>query len=161
MELFVNGRALGRQPVGEDHRFRTEFDTVYQPGELLAIAYRDASNPAAAPSPPQRACGARAEVDRLVLRAPGTGGLAYVTLTLTGICRTHADRSVRVDVSSAGVLCGFGSADPSTEERFDATERRTYGGRSLAVIRPTRTGKIRLVATVPESDVVEIIIAVV
>ncbi|MFD1544907.1 DUF4982 domain-containing protein [Nonomuraea guangzhouensis] len=41
VELLINGRSLGRKPVGEQHRFRTEFEITYEPGELLAIAYRD------------------------------------------------------------------------------------------------------------------------
>ena len=39
MELLVNGRSLGRKAAGDSHRFRAEFETAYQPGELTAIAY--------------------------------------------------------------------------------------------------------------------------
>src|ERR1700722_11683361 len=39
VELLVNDRSLGRRPAGEKHRFRAEFDTRYQPGELVAVAY--------------------------------------------------------------------------------------------------------------------------
>jgi beta-galactosidase len=152
VELLVNGRSLGRKPAGHAHRFRAEFEAVYEPGELLAIAYaggaesgRDLLRSAAGPVL------LRAEADRPVIAAD-SGELAYVTLTLTdpdGTCRTRADRPVRVEVSGQGVLLGFGSADPSTEERFDATERRTYDGRALAVLRPTGQGKIRLAASTP------------
>ncbi|MFG1680082.1 hypothetical protein ACGFNP_07895 [Nonomuraea sp. NPDC049269] len=93
-----------------------------------------------------------------------TGGdLAYVTLTLTdadGTLHTSADCPITLEVSGDGVLLGFGSADPDTEERFDATERRTYDGRALAILRPTGTGKIRLLASAPECDTVEILIEV-
>lgn len=40
---------------------------------------------------------------------------------------------VRLEISGTGALLGFGSADPSTEERFDTAERRTYEDRALAV----------------------------
>ncbi|HEX7780499.1 MAG TPA: glycoside hydrolase family 2 TIM barrel-domain containing protein, partial [Vicinamibacterales bacterium] len=39
VELLVNGRSLGRKATGEANRFRAEFDTVYEPGELVAIGY--------------------------------------------------------------------------------------------------------------------------
>ena len=65
---------------------------------------------------------------------------------------------MRVEVSGPGVLLGFGSASPATEERFDATERRTYDGRALAVLRPTGPGKIRLTATAPECEPAEIVV---
>ncbi|MHA5048329.1 DUF4982 domain-containing protein [Streptomyces sp. SD15] len=163
VDLLVNGRSLGRRPVGEDHRFRTEFDTAYEPGELLAIAYRDgaetgrhARRSATGPVRP------RAAADRPVIKAYG-GDLAYVTLTLTapdGTLHTAADRPVRLEVSGAGVLLGFGSAAPSSEERFDAAERRTYEGRALAVLRPTGPGKIRILATAPECDPAEVVVTV-
>ena len=35
----VNGRSLGRKPTGESNRFRAEFDTVYEPGELVAALW--------------------------------------------------------------------------------------------------------------------------
>lgn len=106
VELLVNGRSLGRQPVGEGLPFRTEFDTTYEPGELLAIAYRDCT-----------------ETGRPVIAANGGG-----------------------------------SADPASEERFDATERRTYEGRALAVLRPTGPGKIRLLASAPDCEPVEVLV---
>ena len=162
VELFHNGRSLGRRPVGEEHRFRTEFDTTYQPGELLAIAYRDGIETGrqtlhSATGPVRLS----ADADRPVIAASG-GDLAYVTLTLTdpdGTPHTAADRPVHVDVSGTGALLGFGSADPATEERFDATERRTYEGRALAVLRPTGPGTIRLRATAPGCDPVEVLLA--
>jgi len=161
VELLVNGRSLGRKPAGDSHRFRAEFEAVYQPGELLAIAYsngtetgrhalRSASGPLLL----------RAEADRQVIAADGAD-LAYVTLTLTdpaGTLCTGSDRTVRAEVTGQGVLLGFGSAIPSTEERFDATERRTYDGRAIAVLRPTGAGKIRLVASAPDCESAEIVI---
>ena len=163
VELLVNGRSLGRQPVGEDHRFRTEFDTTYEPGELLAIAYRDGTETGRhtlrSATGPVRL---HTETDRPVITANG-GDLAYITLTLTdpdSTLHTAADRPVRLEVSGPGVLLGFGSADPSTEERFDATERRTHEGRALAVLRPTGLGKIRLLATAPECEPVEALVTV-
>ncbi|MFD3606357.1 glycoside hydrolase family 2 TIM barrel-domain containing protein, partial [Streptomyces sp. NPDC058656] len=163
VELLVNGSSLGRQPVGEDHRFRTEFDTAYEPGELLAIAYRDGTETGRttlrSATGPVRL---RAEADRPVVTADG-GDLAYVTLTLTdadGTVHTAADRPVSLEVSGAGTLIGFGSAVPSTEERFDAKERQTYEGRVLAVVRPTGTGEMRLTAGAPECEPVEVVVTV-
>jgi beta-galactosidase len=162
VELLVNGRALGRRPVGAGNRFRTEFDTRYEPGELLAVAYRKGvetgrSTLRSATSPVIL----RAQSDRGVIAAVG-GDLAYLTFTLTdltGTLHTAADRPVSVDISGPGVLQGFGSADPSTEERFDAKERHTYEGRALAVLRPTGAGTIRLTASAPGCDPVDITVS--
>ena len=161
VELLLNGQSLGRKPAGDSHRFRAEFETLYQPGELLAIAYTGGTETGrhllrSAAGPLQL----RAETGRHMITADGAD-LAYVSLTLTdpaGTCCTHADRPVRLEVTGQGVLLGFGSAVPATEERFDATERRTYDGRALAVLRPAGPGKIRLTATAPECEPAEIVI---
>ncbi|MFG1687857.1 DUF4982 domain-containing protein [Nonomuraea sp. NPDC049269] len=55
VELLVNGRSLGRKPVREQHRFRTEFEITYEPGELVAIAYRDGVESGAISSAPRPA----------------------------------------------------------------------------------------------------------
>jgi beta-galactosidase len=162
VELLVNGRSLGRRAAGDSHRYRAEFEAVYEPGELLAIAY--AGGKEAGRHLLRSAAGPvllRGEADRPVIAAGGAD-LAYVTLTLTdpaGTRWTQADRPVRVEVSGQGVLLGFGSASPATQERFDATERRTYDGRALAVLRSTGPGKIRLVATAAECEPAEIVVA--
>ncbi|MER6564067.1 DUF4982 domain-containing protein, partial [Streptomyces sp. NPDC001027] len=163
VELIGNNNSFGRRPVGAEHRFRTEFEIVYVPGELVAVAYRDGVETGR--SSLHRASGPvrlAAEADREVVRAAG-GDLAYVTLTLTdadGTCHPAADRPVSIEVSGAGELIGLGSADPSAEERFDVTERRTYEGRALAVVRPTAVGKIRLTATAPGCDPVDVVVTV-
>lgn len=149
--------------MGPEHRFRTEFETSYETGELLAIAYRDGVETGRtsllSASGPLRL---RAESDRPVVSANG-GDLAYVTLTLTdpdGTLNTAADRPVRLEVTGAGVLLGFGSADPASEERFDATERRSYEGRVLAVLRPTGPGRIHLTASASECAPADVVVTV-
>jgi beta-galactosidase len=161
VELLGNGNSFGRRPVGADHRFRTEFEVVYVPGELVAVAYRDGAETARTTltwaNGPVRLT---AQTDRDVIGASG-GDLAYISLTLTdahGTLHTAADRRVAVEVSGAGELIGFGTADPWTEEPFHATERRTYEGRALAVVRPTGPGKIRLTASTEGSDPVDVFV---
>ncbi|WP_284748247.1 glycoside hydrolase family 2 TIM barrel-domain containing protein [Amycolatopsis sp. RTGN1] len=163
VELLVNGCSVGRKPVGADHRFRAQFETVYEPGELLTISYRGGVEAGrevvrSAAGPVQL----RVEADRQVITARH-GDLAYITLVLAdadGTIYTSADRPVRVKASGDGTLLGFGSADPSTTEGFGATERRTYDGRALAVLRPSRPGHIRLHASAPDCEPVEVVITV-
>ncbi|MFB4420794.1 glycoside hydrolase family 2 TIM barrel-domain containing protein [Streptomyces sp. QL37] len=161
LELFVNGRSLGRREVGADHRFRTEFETAYEAGELLAIAYRGGVETGrSAVRSAQEAVHLAVEADRQSVAANGAD-LVYVTVELTdaeGVCHTADDCEVSVDVSGSGVLLAFGSANPSTEERFDTTTRRTYEGRALAVLRATGPGKIRLAVSAPGYEPVETVV---
>ena len=163
MELLLNGRSLGRSPAGEKEGFRTGFETRYEPGELTAIAFRDGAETGRGSI--RTATGPvllHARADRTVITAAG-GDLAYVTLTLEdthGTLCTGDDRPVTVTVSGDGTLAGFGSGNPSTEEPFSATTRRTYEGRALAVLRPAGPGTMRLLASSPGCDPAETVIAI-
>jgi beta-galactosidase len=149
VELLVNGRSAGRRPV---ERFRAEFDLRYEPGELVVVAYasgveigRDTARTATGPLT------LRAETDR------PRGGLAYVT-DAEGVVHTAADRPVTVEVTGDGLLLALGSADPSTEERFDGKTRTTYEGRALAVVRTTGEGTVSLLATAPGCEPAEVVV---
>ncbi|UGQ11367.1 DUF4982 domain-containing protein [Yinghuangia sp. ASG 101] len=163
VELILNGRSVDRRPAGAGHRFRAEFHLVHEPGELVAVAYRDGAETGRhvlrSATGPLRL---RAEADRSAV-STAHGDLAYVTLTLTdadGTVHTAADRPVSLHVSGNGALTGFGSANPATTERFDATEHHTHEGRALAVLRPLAPGEILLRASAPGCDPVEIPITV-
>ena len=145
VELLVNGRSQGRQRT-ED--FRTTFETVYEPGEVVAISYAGGVETGRqALSTAGDALRLNVEIDRAELAA-GAQDLAHVTVTLTddkGLRRMDADRAVTLTVTGAGTLEGFGSDDPvSTEELFETT-RTTYRGRALAFIRSgLEAGEIRV-----------------
>ena len=145
VELFVNGRSVGRAPSGPTNRYQASFETSYAPGELTAVAYRDGREDGSTGL--RSASGdvlvdARAERDQI---ATDGRDLGYVTVTLVdrdGTPYTSADREVTVDVEGPAVLQGFGSGNPRTEERFFERADTTFDGRALAVVRPTGSGVI-------------------
>jgi beta-galactosidase len=159
VELLLDGRSLGIAPVGEKNRFRATFEVTYAPGVLLAVArtggeetgrfaLRSASGPV----------GLAAVADRDVIRA-GDEDLAYVTLTLQdadGTVVAGADREVTVTIDGPGVLAGFGSAAPATEESYLDDVHTTFDGRALAVVRPTGAGTVTLSATADGCDPVRV-----
>ena len=161
VELLVNGRSLGRRPAGPEHLFRAEFDAVYEPGELLAVSYRDGRETGRE----LLAC-ARGPVELTITPDPhgahvGHGRLVFLALTLTdahGVRHTGVDRTVSLEVTGDGELIGFGSADPAPEQGFTGAEHRTYDGRAFAVLRPTGSGKIRVAARAPECEPVYTVI---
>jgi beta-galactosidase len=150
VELLLDGRVLGTAKTGESQRFRAEFQVPYAPGELTAVARTSGaetgrSSLRSADGPLQLA----AATDRDVVRADDTD-LAYVDVTLTDAAGTVAlgvDRAVTVTVEGPGVLAGFGSAAPVTEESYLDDVHTTFDGRALAVVRPTGPGVITLTAT--------------
>jgi beta-galactosidase len=155
VELLLDGVSLGRAPAGSRHRYRAAFDTVYRPGELVAVARADGretgrSRLVSAKGPVHLSVTA----DRGLIRADDTD-LAFVDIALTdhedNLC-PRADRPVTVTVSGPGVLQGLGSARPVTEESFTGTTHTTYDGRALAVVRPTGPGEIKVEVTAADCE---------
>lgn len=148
VELFLNGKSLGRKPAGEENRFAASFETVYEPGELKAVCCR---NGAAAETDLLQTAGSKVHLqvnaDRTEIKAGG-GDAAFLEITLAdekGIVNPQAEKTVTVTVDGAGVLQGMGSADVETGNRYDNNVWKTYQGRLLAVVRSTEgPGEIKV-----------------
>jgi len=159
VELLLDGRSLGTAKAGEAQRFRAEFEATYAPGELTAVARSGGqetgrSTLRSAVGPVRLA----AVADRDVVRADDTDQ-AHVDLTLADAAGTvflGEDREVTVNVEGPGVLAGFGSAAPSTEESYRDDVHTTFDGRALAVVRPTGPGAITVRATAAGCDAVTV-----
>ena len=137
-ELFLNGKSLGRKPAGADHGFDVSFMVTYEPGELLAVGYTGGKEDGrvlltTAGEP----VSLKVEVSRDTLTADGRG-LALFTVDLLdakGTVNRFAKRQVRVSVSGAGFLAGFGSANPSCEGSYQQDTWETFDGRVMAAVR--------------------------
>lgn len=136
VELILNGRSLGRRAAGPRRGYLARFRALYEPGELVAIAYRRG---AVAGRSALRSAGE----PRLRLRAEtgelrGPDDLAYIWLELAddhGIVDTGSQDRLSVSVLGPGTLTALGSASPATEESFADHTRTTHRGRALAIIR--------------------------
>ncbi len=159
VELLVNGQSLGQQPVGADNRFRAEFNTTYDPGELEAVAWRAGEEVGrmslrSADGPVRL----EARSDRNEIRAD-PGDLAFVELILldeAGTTVTSADRLVTVEVEGSGVLQGLASGRPDPEEPYTGSACTTFDGRALAVVRPTGSGTITVRVTADDVEAQEL-----
>lgn len=125
-------------------------ETMYTPGDLTAVAYRDGVETV-------RTTLRTVSLDALVLTATpdrvalrdDDADLSYIAIELVpdGVVVTGADRPVTVEVTGAGRLAGMCSANPETTERFAAATWRTFDGRVLAVVRPDGVGPITVTCT--------------
>jgi beta-galactosidase len=150
VELLVNGHSVGKTEVGEEHRFKAEFDTVYEVGEITAVSYVGGQE--AGRMTLLSASGAvvlKAETDRTEIAASDSD-LAFVMISLVdeqGNLYNTADRKVMVKIEGPGLLQGFGSANPEPEENFFDDVHTPFDGKALAVVRPTGAGTIALTVT--------------
>jgi beta-galactosidase len=146
VELFLNGKSLGKKKV---KAFKATYTTTYEPGTLKAVAY-DANGRVSSESELVSAVGKTAIAITPEDSAVQAGELAYINIALVGengVLESNDDRMLSVTVEG-GILLGFGSANPCTEERFDSGSHSTYYGKALAVIRSgSAAGKARVTAS--------------
>jgi hypothetical protein len=96
--------------------------------------------------------------ERDTFRADDTD-LVFVQIRLQdadGTVALGVDRAVTVTVGGPGVLQGFGSAAPATEESYLDDVHTTFDGRALAVVRPTGDGAITVTATAKDCPPVSV-----
>lgn len=148
VELFLNGKSLGRKKPGETEAFTAFYELNYTPGQLLAVGYRDGC-----------------EVGRHSLKTAGTvqslkvtanretlpsdgQSLAFLTvdtLDAAGIWNRWEEKEIKISVEGEGTLLGFGSAAPSSEGSYQDNAWKTWDGRVMAVIRSTgQPGEIKI-----------------
>ncbi|MBQ6105846.1 MAG: DUF4982 domain-containing protein, partial [Lachnospiraceae bacterium] len=139
-EVFVNGKSIGRKPVSKERPFpySVRFETTFQPGEVIAVSYQNGKEVSRATlvttGSAQRI---RLVPEKSVMAADGHD-LIYVNIEITdrdGRVVPDAAVALRANVSGAGWLAGFGSANPITEEDYTDSETVSYRGRALLIMR--------------------------
>lgn len=150
VELLNNGVSCGRKAVGGEKDCRVLFDTVYQPGSLSAIAYR--SGVPIGRDVLQTAGKAQIDAfsDREWIPADGSD-IGYVEISLRDQhenLQTGRQERVRIRIEGPGLVQGFGSADPKSNENYFDREAMTYEGCLRAAVRGTgEPGLIRVLLT--------------
>lgn len=144
IELQLNGKHVGKAKV---KGCLARFKTAYIPGRLTAIAYDAAGKELGRTT----LSSANASEIRLLPEKSSArvGEPVYVPVVIAdacGVVESNADRRLTVSVEG-GELLGFGSANPRTEERFDAGSYTTYYGHALAIVRGNAAGELMLRAT--------------
>lgn len=162
VELLLNGRSLGRKKAGPDKDYLASYEVTYEPGTLEAINYRDGQEVGKdILVTAKTAVSLKLDVDRSEIHADGED-LSYITGTLAdaeGVDNLQMQQKVSIKVEGPGIIQGFGSADPSTENYYQSDTWETYDGKLLAVIRATEeTGRITVVFTLEDGKEERVVI---
>lgn len=138
VELFQNGKSLGRKPVWDG---KADFTAVYTKGSLKAVCYDHAG--AYLAEDELRTAGAETVLtvtpEAESARAD-SGSMVFVEAALTdkdGIVKLLEDRKVAVTVEGAAALAAVGSGNPVTEESFTGSSCTTWFGRMGFYVRST------------------------
>lgn len=147
--LWCNGKKIGGKAVGAKHRYQAEFETIYEPGELLAVNFENGheigrySITTADLSFALRASTSRDTLDL------DSDQISFISIDLVdekGILHTDKDCQVQIETEKGIEVLGFGSADPYSKENFFDSKRTMYRGKLLAAVRGTKKGiaKVKL-----------------
>lgn len=169
VELFLNGKSLGKKkrgvdtvviPVGRNvtstqqftSKFRLEWQVTYQPGTLRAVAYKNGAQVA---TDEERTAGSPAVVrlmpDRTAIHADGQD-LSFITVRIEdkdGDLCPNADNLVHFHVEGAGKIEAVDNGNAASVELFQADYRKAFNGLALLIVRSQagRGGPIQVRAT--------------
>ena len=168
VELFLNGRSLGKKargsepveiPVGPNvtpgkkflSPYRLLWQVPYQPGSLKAVAYSGGREVA---SHEIRTAGAPAKLvlvsDRAVIQADGDD-LSFITVRVEdkdGNLCPMADNLIQFRVQGAGDIAAVDNGNAASTEPFHADYRKAFSGLALLIARSRdQAGTIEVTAT--------------
>ncbi|MCD8106033.1 MAG: DUF4982 domain-containing protein [Lachnospiraceae bacterium] len=160
VELFVNGKSVGRKPSGEAAGYRTLFETTYEPGTVTAVVYKkedatDTLKSSAAAQAELHTAAAPTQValtceKTLVADSPRCAmdeskeELLFIDVQLldaAGTLATGAESRLKAEVSGGAVLAGFGSGNPKPDYNYLDGVADTWGATALLILRKTGTGE--------------------
>jgi beta-galactosidase len=142
VELFINGKSLGRKTTSENTEYIQNWKVMYEPGELRAIGY--ISDKIEAEWVLKTAGGPeeiKLTTDRNTIKANGCD-LSYVTAELIDkngnrIYDWNEDVLISFEVEGQGNIIAVGNANPTSTESFQKPQRKTFRGRCVSVVKST------------------------
>ncbi len=154
VELFLNGKSLGRQPRPKDDSPRN-WKVNFEPGTIKAVCV---SSPHVSkgllPSFELRTAGKPARISLAANKntiANSWDDVVFVNVSVVdenGTLVPDADNLVSFKIEGAGVIAAVDSADINSHEPYQANERKAFQGLCQALIKAmARSGTITVTAT--------------
>ena len=150
VELFLNGRSLGKQAVSADHA-PNAWAVPYEKGIIKAIGRRNGRDVA------EHSHNSAEAPVKLLLETENPvlindwEEVVYVTATVVdnnGVRSPNVPVKVKFDITGPGEIIAVDNSDNLCHERYKATERSTHKGAVLALVRATaNTGEVKITAS--------------
>lgn len=154
VELFLNGRSLGKKKKAA-YEYRLRWDEVkYEAGTVKAVAYKNGKKWA---EETIQTTGAAAQLkvkaDRTVIAADGND-LSFITVSVTdknGVIVPVANNNISFSIEGAGEIVATDNGDPANLVSFASKEREAYFGLVLVIVRSKAgvPGVIKVKVTAP------------
>jgi beta-galactosidase len=153
VELFLNGKSLGKKPANRNTKFIQIWQVPYQPGTLKAVGYKgrkqvSISELKTAGNPVQ----IKLTADRPKIKADGQD-LCYITVELTdptGVRNPKAEDLITFSIVGPGSITAVGNANPVSLESYQLPQRKAWRGKCLVIVKSdAKGGRITLKASSP------------
>ncbi len=141
VELFLNGKSLGKQKR-ERYQYRFRWDDVkYEPGELKAVAYKN-GKPWAETVMKTTGPAAKLELeaDRSELGADGAD-ISFITVTVAdkdGLLVPRSKNEIKFSIEGPGEIIAVDNGDPTDHTSFQSKDRKAFNGLCLVIVRTKR-----------------------
>ena len=150
VELLLNETSLGKKAAGKEARFRTLFETTYEPGILTAISYENGHeigrNELATAGCERTLC---VEKEEYVGLKNAKQELVYVQVEMrdqNGVLVADDNQKITLSVDGEVEVLGFGSGNPKPNYNFNEGVTELFGGRAQIIVKKPE-GKATLTVT--------------
>jgi len=162
VELFLNGKSLGKKNTNRSTKFMAVYHTPFERGELKAIGYDHGKKVNTyILKTAERPSLIRLSADRKVISADNQD-LSYVTVELVdkkGNLNPNAENLVHFKIEGPGTIAGVGNANPVSVESYQLPQRKAWQGKCLVIIKSKKqAGKIILKAFSPGLQPAQLVI---
>lgn len=137
VELFVNGKSIGRREI--DHRHGRElvqcYQAVYEPGSIEAVAYDEEGHVIA-----REVRHSFGDAVKIHAEVEEVGRLWFIGISTRDAddCPVeNANNRIFVQVTGGGRLLGLDNGDSTDCENYQNQDRRLFSGKLLAVVERT------------------------
>lgn len=151
VELFLNGKSLGRKEKSHAYDRLRWMDVRYEPGVLKAVAYKNgkrwAEGTIETTGKPARI---QVTPEKNALKADGSD-LSFIRVTVVdakGRMVPRANNHLKFSVSGPAEIVATDNGDATDLTSFQSLERKAYNGMALVVLRSAYQGTGKVVLTV-------------
>jgi beta-galactosidase len=149
VRLELNGKVLGEKDLLPEDKYIAVFEVPYQPGELKVIASdngKEVASKVLITGGEPAAIRLIADRDKLKV---DRNDLAFVKIEIidaNGQLVPRDSISIKLILSGNGELVASGNANPKDMASVNRPQINTYRGKALAIIRPSGSGNVKLMA---------------
>ena len=151
VELFLNGKSLGKKTTERSTKFMANWQVPYLPGTLKAVGTTGKKQVA---SIELHSAGEASKIvmtaDRNKILSDGQD-LSYVTVEISdneGMRNPKSENLVLFELDGPGTIVGVANANPRSLESYQLRQRKAWHGKCMVVIKSESTpGSIVLKAT--------------